>query len=91
MEANSEVIIVLYRCSSSCDVLIIALIQMQKPMMNYLICNTGTDADFNSAGLNSVFIIDLSVFSKGLLMVVSRRWFEFCPEVKFPYPLLTPI
>ena len=20
-------------------------------------------------------------------MVVSKRWFEFCPESKFPYPL----
>ena len=28
---------------------------------------------------------------KGLLMVVSKRWFEFCPESKFPYPLLTSI
>ena len=25
--------------------------------------------------------------TKGLLMVVSKRWFEFCPETKFLYPL----
>ena len=24
-------------------------------------------------------------------MVVSKRWFEFCPESKLPYPLLTSI
>ena len=24
-------------------------------------------------------------------MVVSERWFKFCPEIKFPYPLLTSI
>ena len=29
--------------------------------------------------------------TKGLLMVVSKRWLEFCPESKSPYPLLTSI
>ena len=29
--------------------------------------------------------------TKGLLLVVSKQWFEFCPESKFPYPLLTSI
>ena len=28
---------------------------------------------------------------KVLLMVVSKRWFKFCGEIKFPYPLLTSI
>ena len=28
---------------------------------------------------------------KGLLKVVSKRWFEFCPESKFRYPLFTSI
>ena len=29
--------------------------------------------------------------SKGLLMVVSKRWFEFCGGTKFRYPLFTSI
>ena len=29
--------------------------------------------------------------TKGLLMVVSKRWFEFCPEIEFRYPLVTSI
>ena len=24
-----------------------------------------------------------------MLMVVSKRWFEFCPEIEFRYPLFT--
>ena len=31
------------------------------------------------------------VNSKGLLMVVSKRWFEFCLHIEFRYPLLTSI
>ena len=29
--------------------------------------------------------------SKGMLMVVSKQWFEFCPEIQFRYPLFTSI
>ena len=31
------------------------------------------------------------VRSKGMLMVVSKRWFEFFPEIEFRYPLFTSI
>ena len=37
----------------------------------------------------STFTVPNKVVAKGLLMVVSKRWFEFCPESEFRYPLFT--
>ena len=56
-------------------------------------CTAGSKRSFwvPSGNLSTRTAASICTVSKGLLMVVSKRWFEFCGGAKLRYPLSTSI